>query len=626
MRQPYINGFIGYMIIIIIYFSNSFSGPLFGKAPGDREIAAFFEKETPAFLEKSHIAGGVVAVVQGGRTVFLRGFGFSDLEKKTPVDPQRTLFRPGSISKLITWTLVMQLVEEGKIDLRKDVKGYIDFELPGGFSQPIAMENLMSHTGGFEDRVIGLFSKDTSGLISLRDSVTQRIPVRVQSPGRQSSYSNYGVALAGYIAERISGRPFADLARERVFDPLGMDSSSFQQPLPELLAARMSKGYMYDQERWNEEAFEFVNDSPAGALSSTGADMANFMIMHLNDGEFNGARILGRETARRMHQSHFRLNPGINGFAHGFMELDRGEERIIGHGGDTIYFHSMLMLWPARRLGIFISFNTGTGFLSYNPGALIQQFSDTYFPQKSGSELAVQNPSDANIYSGSFAVNRRPESDFMKVISLLMAVPVEVSPQGGLMIPNLLTREMDRYVEIGPDLFQKFDGVDRVFFTRNEAGKAQSLIFGAMPVMMFVRPPFWESRALNLALLILGIFSLAGAVIFRPIGLLEFIRRKERTVAERRAGLTALALVIVHLGYFGWFAWILLGDFIFAKPGLLFSKLPWAGFVLGLMILGFSFIAWQKKFWSLPARLNYTFFAAGSLGLSAFFIFWKFAA
>lgn len=103
-------------------------------------------------MEEFHIAGAVVGITDGSNTLFLRGYGSADLETETAVDPETTLFRAGSISKLFTWTAIMQLEEEGRLGLNDPVEKYLDFELPNTFDQPIRIIDLMNHTPGFEDR------------------------------------------------------------------------------------------------------------------------------------------------------------------------------------------------------------------------------------------------------------------------------------------------------------------------------------------------------------------------------------------------------------------------------------------------------------------------------------------
>src|SRR5581483_7570422 len=211
------------------------------------------------------------------------------VDRRTPVDPERTLFRPGSVSKLFTWTAVMQLVEQGKIGLDTDINQYLDFKIPARDGKPVTMRNLMQHTAGFEEQEKGIISADphSRGFEAL---LKQWVPTRVFAPGTTQAYSNYGASLAGYIVQRVSGEPFAAYIEKHIFEPLDMKLSSFRQPLPAALSPLMSKGY--EVASAEPRPFEIVGPAPAGSLASPAVDMAHFMIAHLQDGEYNGKRIL----------------------------------------------------------------------------------------------------------------------------------------------------------------------------------------------------------------------------------------------------------------------------------------------------------------------------------------------
>src|SRR5690606_30045579 len=123
--------------------------------------------------------------------------------RRTPMDPARTLIRPGSTSKLVTWTAVMQQVERGRIDLDRDIQAYLDFPLPPGPGRPVTMRDLMTHTGGFEDTAKAAITDDPAELRSLRAYLLESAPRRIFPAGEVPSYSNYGTSLAGYIVARV---------------------------------------------------------------------------------------------------------------------------------------------------------------------------------------------------------------------------------------------------------------------------------------------------------------------------------------------------------------------------------------------------------------------------------------
>ena len=339
------------------------------------ELAAFLDGIMLANLRDKHVAGATVAVVKDGQLFYAKGYGYSDVDKRSQVDPERTLFRIGSTSKLFTWTAVMQLVEQGKLDLDTDVNRYIDFKIPATYAQPITLRHIMTHTPGFEEDGRDLITKDSSTLVPLGTWLATHIPGRVRPPGTFASYSNYATALAGYVVQRVSGVPFDDYIERNILVPLGMTHTTTRQPLPAMLRADMSDGYNWEGGHYAPEKYEYVLPAPAGSMAASATDMAKFMIAHLQKGELNGKRILAESTATRMHARAFAHDARLPGYALGFYEKSSHDLRIIGHGGDTQYFHTDLALMPSEKLGVFVSYNTTTGGqLSFGP--FLTQFLD----------------------------------------------------------------------------------------------------------------------------------------------------------------------------------------------------------------------------------------------------------
>jgi CubicO group peptidase (beta-lactamase class C family) len=206
-----------------------------------QDLEAFLDGIVPLQLERDDIAGATIAVVKDGKLLFAKGYGYADYKNKKPVSADETLFRPGSSGKLFTWTAVMQLVEQGKLDLDRDVNTYLDFKIPDAFGQAITLKNLLTHTPGFEEQIKDLFSVGSESP-NLGAYLKTHIPKRIYPPGTVPAYSNYGAALAGYIVERVSGHPFNEYIEENIFKPLGMTHSTIVQPLPATLSPYMSTG------------------------------------------------------------------------------------------------------------------------------------------------------------------------------------------------------------------------------------------------------------------------------------------------------------------------------------------------------------------------------------------------
>ncbi|HME68634.1 MAG TPA: serine hydrolase domain-containing protein [Myxococcota bacterium] len=236
-----------------------------GAGPTDRrEFEAFFDGLLSGLMADRHVSGAVVLVVKDGAVFFAKGYGVADLATGRPVDPD-TLFRAGSISKLFTATAVMQLVEQGKLDLNADVNQYLEgFRIPDAFGKPVTLANLLTHTGGFDDSFLGTTQPLGAAPIPLHMYLAMRMPRRVMPPGKLLSYSNHGLALAGYLVERASGQPFAEYMREHVLDPLGMTHSGFG--LPASPPSSLAVGYDWKGDHYEPMGYDPVVIAPAADL------------------------------------------------------------------------------------------------------------------------------------------------------------------------------------------------------------------------------------------------------------------------------------------------------------------------------------------------------------------------
>jgi CubicO group peptidase (beta-lactamase class C family) len=438
------------------------------------DVEAFLDGLLPLQLKRDDIAGATVSIVKDGKLLFAKGYGYADVEKKKPVSAQETLFRPGSISKLFTWTAIMQLYEQGKLDLDRDVNEYLDYKIPDAFGKPITLKNIMTHTPGFEEQIKDLFTVGNSKP-DLGQYLKTHIPGRVFPPGTVPAYSNYATAVAGYIVERVSGRPFEEYVAENILKPLKMTRSTFAQPLPSDLAPLMSNGYRLGS--GSAEAFEVINPYPAGSLSSSATDMAQFMLAHLQDGQLGDAQILKPETARLMHSRLFALDDAANAMCYGFYEESKNGQRIIGHGGDTIYFHSDLHLVLDQKLGFFVSYNSagsgGSGRL-----ALWEAFLDRYYPHTPPAPASATAKDDAKAASGTYTLSRRADGSFLKALSVLSQFTVSPAGDADIEVPQLTgtNGKPKRWQAIGPMTFLERGGQDKLIFKPDQNGQMQMIL------------------------------------------------------------------------------------------------------------------------------------------------------
>lgn len=304
--------------ILVVLLSLMTPSLVLAQGPTDpAELEAFLDDVIQAQMEELHVPGVTVSVVKGGAPsgddvlLLAKGYGYADVENKIAVDAETTMFRIGSLSKLFTWTAVMQLVEQGQLNLDADVNTYLDFEIPATYPEPITMKHLMSHTPGFEDSNFEVLAPTSAQGTPLGEWLAAHIPARVRQPGIVTAYSNYGTALAGYIVQRIVGIPYERYIQDNIFDPLGMTHSTAFQPVPPELAPGLATGYAYAEGEYHAlssygaQAFEHFNVGPAGAISASATDIAKFMLAHLQDGAPSRdgvGRILETATAQQMHK------------------------------------------------------------------------------------------------------------------------------------------------------------------------------------------------------------------------------------------------------------------------------------------------------------------------------------
>jgi CubicO group peptidase (beta-lactamase class C family) len=441
------------------------SAPIASASPAHeltaQDAQAWLDGLMPTALRTARTPGAVVVIVKDGQVLLEKGYGYSDEKTRAPVDPKRTLFRPGSTSKLFTWTAVMQLVEQGKLDLDTDVNRYLDFQVPPLDGQPITLRQIMTHRAGFEERIKDLVAFDIPET-PLGEVLSGNMPARIYKAGTTSAYSNYATGLAGHIVERVSGLSFNDYMEKNVFAPLGMAHSTFRQPLPDALKGDMSTGY--EESGKPGKGFEVVSIPPAGSLSSTGDDMARFMIAHLADGQYGSARILKPETAHMMHTTITRPFPDLNGMALGFYQDDINGHPVIAHGGDLNYFHSDLWLFLDDHVGVFVSVNA-LGKDGLGEGIrddVFHEFADRYFPRPEPVQAldGATAKAHAQAIAGRYQTTRRGETTFLSLINMIQPTTITANPDGSITTKLLLHPQT--FVETKPWLWHEVGGHDRL--------------------------------------------------------------------------------------------------------------------------------------------------------------------
>ena len=599
-------------------------------------LDAFFAEQ----MEALHIPGAVVVFVKDGEVFLAKGYGFADLENQEPVDPDQTLFRAGSVSKLFTATAIMQLVEQGRLNLDDSVNQYLqDFQLEDNYPDPVTIANLLTHTGGFDEKTAGMGTRDPAELIPLGEYLAANMPPRVMPPGDQISYSNHGFSLAGYLVEELSGIPFAQYIDENIFQPLGMNRSSFEEPMPARLAPDMAIGYVYGIGTYQPVPLDHLNVAPAGSLYATGTDMARFMIAHLQDGRYEGGRILEENTAQEMHQQQFTHHPQLDGWAYGFYEHVENGQRALAHGGDITGFSSVLYLLPDENIGFFVSFNT-----SVNPfagggdprGELASQFLDRYYPAPESliSPATAMTASDLQRFTGNYRWNRYARTTLEKGLPPmpLMQFRGTANDDGTLTLTSPLGMgEPTRWVAVEPLVFQNADGEGYMAFREDENGRITHsfMSFMGMPVAA-EKVAWYETDSFQVSLL--GFFTLIFlSVLAWPVAaLIRRLRKRpaQFTRRERQARALAALVVVLNLIFLIGLGIRMVQAFMGAfnaTPAYFVALLviPLLTAILTIGLLVFTVLAWKDRHLSAVGRVHYSLMTLAALAFTWFVNYWN---
>ena len=598
-------------------------------------VEAFIDGVVLPSMAANNSPVGTVAIARGETVVLAKGYGFEDIDRRVPVDPEMTLFRPGSVSKLFTWVSVMQLVEQGKLDLDNDVNRYLeDFQIDETFDEPITLRAIMTHTPGFEDGGLGyLIVDDPDAIQPLPEAMERFQPRRVNPPGAQTAYSNYGTALAGLIVELVSGVPFNDYVKANVFDPLGMTRSSFAEPLPNHLADRMAGSYTVGMGAYAKRNFEIIaNFAPAGSMSATSTDMIRFGQAILAGGELDGNRILRQETVDEMLTRNFAHDERVSAMLLGFYESHFNGHRVVGHGGDSVYFHSYFGIDLDEQLVFFSSFGADGG--ANTRSAIAPAIYDRFFPH---AESPPVPPSDfsarAAKYAGTYGFWRQNFSTIEKAAGLANVFEVRPTADNTLLVgaggigkqyvevDENLFRELDDSYSLGPGMSPRL-----IAFQEDDAGEITGFVFDALPFMSTRKLAFYETPNFNLTLLGVSLVILL-LVLMRRI----FQRREISTMATNDR-VAVDACVYAALGH--WLTLVVgalvissvVSDLISGLPTIFkfWLVMPIASVLLTIYLLYRAVAVWRESlFDGAGARVRFTVITLAALYLSWFYYFWN---
>lgn len=592
-------------------------------------LESFLDSFLVAQMDTLHIPGLVISVVRGGDILLKKGYGLADLETKRPMSPDKTIVRIGSISKVFTATAVMQLVEQGKLDLDDDVNQHLkNFQLDASFPEPVRVKHLLTHTGGFDDDYF-VAALSATEVAPLGQYLATRMPPRVMPAGEFISYSNHGMTLAGYLVEAVSGIPYDQYVREHILQPLEMHRTHYKRH------AATATGYMYEDSTYKPQPYLYIK---AGAWDATAMDMAHFMISHLQLGRFNDVQILEGSSAQAMQQQQFTNDPRLPGIGYAFFLHDTRGKHLVTHGGLLPGHSAYMLLIPEERLGIFFAFNKTSLFGTEGwkvQRTLVAAFLERYFPRK--EQALPQPPSGfdqrADRYTGYYRLNRYSRTSFLKLLSLAMQFEI-TTEDGALLLQSFGQPKPWRWVEVDSLLFLEVDGVTkggrRMAFCEEADGRITHMYHERIGEV-YGEIPWYEATQYQLSFLGIFVLVFLSECVGWPAVYLIRRRRKRpvsggqkahlaRWLAWSSSGLNLIFLVGLTL----MLVYRLL-DLVIEVPLEMIAllTLPLLTCILAIGRVFVSTVSWKHKYWSMGSRLYYSVVTLITLGFIWFLYYWN---
>ena len=490
------------------------------------DLEGFVDNYMKDYIGKT-TSGAAIVILKDNQIVLSKGYGDANIEKNIPIDPKKTVFEWGSISKLFVWTSVMQLAEQGKIDLNEDIRTY----LPEGFltklkyDSPITMLDLMHHTAGFEDYIFDLGYSSPDRVKSLEEGLQLAEPVQVYKPGEVVAYSNFSTSLAAYIVERLTGQEFYQYASEHIFSKIGSQNASIHPKLSDnkKLIENKATGYkLSEPSQFTESPPFYVSMYPSGAINGTAEDLAMFAsaLMPL-EGE-SSPLFQKEETLEGFLTQSYSVDENMPGNAHGFWEY-QGQKRGLTHGGNTASFSSNFHIVPEENFAVIILTNQ-SGEMDICYGLTKELVGEEPV------SVAVSNEKmpDASELEGTYTSARRAYHGFLNIYYELLSLKITAVNDREIQLDVLGLSA--NYIQTSPYVYKKikghtlFDAMGPVFF-HVENGKVTQISASTsdyLPVSTGKSMPFL------IMYLILTILCVVYLIVSPFVLLFQGIRRRRK--------------------------------------------------------------------------------------------------
>lgn len=570
-------------------------------------------------------AGGLTVAIVDDDDVLTSGYGHAFRSEDVPVRADETLFRIGSVSKVVTWTAAMQVVDRDRIAPDAPVDDHLEaVDIPQTYDEPITLKHLATHTPGFEVRGQGDSVRNPKYVRPLAESVSTDVPARVRPPGELPQYTNYAAALTGQLISDITDQRFGSFVAESVFEPLGMSNSTFQ-PAPSALVPGDGVAV--------EDVVSFYSDvAPASGLHTTGADMARLLRAHLNGGVVDGERILSERAVEEMHRQWYTPHERVDGMAFGLFRESRGDAQLVRHGGGVPQFACEFALLPEDGIGLFVVAHGEEA--SEAKQEVVDTLLQRFAPVDSSGDRRTPDgmPERADELSGRYrSVNTTDNTTAEKLVFGLLtgqSIDVRVADDG-----RLITEQgdsTDEWVEIEPLVFEHVEE-DATLLFREEDGTVTHLLdgLGAYERIGYHERLSVQGRVAIVAAVtaltgLLGWPAAAGWRRYRGGESLPTSATRARWIAG--AGVSGLALFILALLGVAVAVASMDGPTLFNRPPAWFEAVlivPTLGAVATVGAIGYGARAWLRSEWTLASRVHYSAVVAATVGLYWLLQYWN---
>lgn len=565
------------------------------------ELTAWLEPLIAQKMEEAHIPGAVFLLVEDGQVAYARGFGLASLEPETPVDVERSLWRAMSLSKSVTAVAVMQLAEQGKIDLHADANSYLrSFKLPKGFDAPITADQLLTHSAGLDWDLddIGTEAATPDDLVGNAQFQNEHPPRRAFPPGQHYLYSNAAFDIAGQMVEDVSGIPFAEYVGQHIFQPLGMTRSSFLQPPP--VSEGLVTGYEFDGETHQPVPLPLWQDPPSRSLTSTAPDMARFIQAMLGD----GSPILQPGSLQTLLDTHFTYRQGEPGLAYGWHDANWPNIDAVSKDGGAPGALSRILLLPEQDLGFFLAYNLDDEFTLAD--AVTQEFLERSFPYE--ADLPTPAPGAAERGQGLAGVYRRTTYS-RDTISKLLRLPwpdyprVSAQEDGRLLVQFApATETVHELIEMAPLHYRKSDGEFDYVFWQDEQGQPAGFAVGDW---VTEKVAWYDTGRAHMLMLVAFVGVFLGSAV---AGLVIGLRRPPADRLARRSLWLLTAIAALNFVFLVVFFAILQSvaqgvstiDFALGMPTWLAALfvIPLLTIALTVVLLALGLTSWRRRAFS----------------------------